>query len=67
MTVTEFARKLKTIFDRIARIIPGSAHLTALEAMGYLYRTLPDDAGRGWLEEGRSAARIADEARDPWA
>lgn len=83
MTVTEFVRKLKTIFDRIeykgeevilvrnkhriARIVPGSAHLTAVEAMGDLYRTLPDDAARGWLEDSRLPAKVDGEARDPWA
>ena len=59
MTVTEFAKKLRAVFDRIehkgeevilmrnkhriARIIPGSPHLTAIEAMGDLYRTLPEE------------------------
>jgi antitoxin (DNA-binding transcriptional repressor) of toxin-antitoxin stability system len=83
MTVTEFVRKMKSIFDRIeykgeevillrnkhriARIVPGSAHLTAIEAMGDLYRTLPEDAAAGWVEAGRSKATIKEEKRDPWA
>jgi antitoxin (DNA-binding transcriptional repressor) of toxin-antitoxin stability system len=83
MTVNEFGRKLKTIFDRIeykgeevilvrnkhriARIIPVSAHLTAVEAMGDLYRTLPEDADKGWLKVGRTKGTIAGEVRDPWA
>jgi antitoxin (DNA-binding transcriptional repressor) of toxin-antitoxin stability system len=83
MTVTEFVRRLKTIFDRIeykgeevilvrnkhriARIIPGSAHLTAIEAMGDLYRTLPEDAANGWLKDGRAKGTTTSEARDPWA
>ena len=82
MTVTEFVRRLKTIFDRIeykgeevilvrnkhriARIIPGSAHLTAIEAMGDLYRTLPEDAAKGWLDDSRTRGTVAGEARDPW-
>jgi antitoxin (DNA-binding transcriptional repressor) of toxin-antitoxin stability system len=82
MTVTEFVKKLKTIFDRIeykgeevilvrnkhriARIVPGSPHLTAIEAMGDLYRTLPEDAASGWTEQSRAGASISDEARDPW-
>jgi len=82
MTVTEFVRNLKTIFDRIeykgeevillrnkhriARIIPGSAHLTAIEAMGDLYRTLPEDAAKGWMGDGRTKGTVAGEARDPW-
>jgi antitoxin (DNA-binding transcriptional repressor) of toxin-antitoxin stability system len=83
MTVTEFVRRLKTIFDRIeykgeevilvrnkhriARIIPGSAHLTAIEAMGDLYRTMPEDAAKGWRDDSRTKGTVAGEARDPWA
>jgi hypothetical protein len=83
MTVTEFVRRLKSIFDRIeykgeevilvrnkhriARIIPGSAHLTAIEAMGDLYRTLPEDAAKGWLADSRLEGIIDREVRDPWA
>jgi hypothetical protein len=63
MTVTESVRNLKSIFDRIARIVPGSPHLAAIEAMGGLYRTLPEDAAKGWIEDGRSKATIADVAR----
>jgi len=82
MTVTEFARKLRAVFDRIehkgeeivlmrnkhriARIVPGSPHLTAIEAMGDLYRTLPEDAAEGWLEESRAAAKVSEEWRNPW-
>jgi antitoxin (DNA-binding transcriptional repressor) of toxin-antitoxin stability system len=82
MTVTEFAKKLRAVFDRIehkgeeivlmrnkhriARIIPGSPHLTAIEAMGDLYRTLPEDAAEGWLEESRAAAKVSEESRNPW-
>jgi len=83
MTVTEFSKKLKAIFDRIeykgeevilvrnkhriARIVPGSPHLTAIEAMGDLYRTLPEDAAVGWSEDSRGTAHVSDEVRDPWA
>jgi antitoxin (DNA-binding transcriptional repressor) of toxin-antitoxin stability system len=83
MTVTQFVKQLKKVFDRIeykgeevlllrnkhpiARIVPGSPYLTALEAMGGLYRTLPEDAAEGWASDGRSKATLADEARDPWA
>jgi len=81
MTVTEFAKKLRAVFDRIehkgeeivlmrnkhriARIIPGSPHLTAIEAMGDLYRTL-EDAAEGWLQERRTAANVSEESRNPW-
>ena len=82
MTVTEFARKLRAIFDRIehggeevvlirnkhpiARIIPGSPWLNALEAMGDLYRTLPEDAAADWLMDSREDRKVLEEARDPW-
>ncbi|MBW1788149.1 MAG: type II toxin-antitoxin system Phd/YefM family antitoxin [Deltaproteobacteria bacterium] len=82
MTATEFAKNLKRALDRlefgreeiiivrnnhkIARIIPGSPHMTALEAMGDLYRTLPADAAEEWLEDSRLAGNLRDEVRDPW-
>jgi antitoxin (DNA-binding transcriptional repressor) of toxin-antitoxin stability system len=82
MTVTDFVKKLKSVFDRIeykgeeivlmrnkhriAKIVPGSPHLTAIEAMGDLYRTLPEDAAEGWLEDSRSPATVSKELRNPW-
>lgn len=82
LTVTEFSRNLSTIFDRIeykheeivllrhnhkiARLIPGSFSLNALEAMGDLYRTLPDDAGKTWLKDSSVPGVLEDEMRDPW-
>lgn len=70
LTVTEFSRKLRSMLDlveykgeeivlirnkhKIARITPGSPHLTALEAMSDLYRTLPEDAAESWAPDGRS-------------
>ena len=82
MTVTEFVKKLKIVFDRIeykgeeivlmrnkhriAKIVPGSPHLTAIEAMGDLYRTLPEDAAEGWLKDSRTAATVSKESRNPW-
>ncbi len=83
INVTEFARKLRQVLDQvefkgeeiavvrnnhqIARIVPGAAHQTALEAMGDLYRTLPHAAGVAWVEEGGSMGGMLDEIRDPWA
>jgi antitoxin (DNA-binding transcriptional repressor) of toxin-antitoxin stability system len=81
MTVTEFARNMRSVFDRIehnteeiilfrnkhrvARIVPGSPHRTALEAMGDLYRTMPSKAGDGWVRQSRIPGSIK-EMRDPW-
>jgi hypothetical protein len=33
--------------------------MTALEAMADLYRTLPEDAAEGWLEESRQTGRTS--------
>lgn len=69
ITATELSRNLRQILDsvefmgeellvvrnnhHIARIIPGSVHLTAMEAMTDIYGTLPEDAATGWLEDSR--------------
>ncbi len=82
MTATELARNLKKALDRvafageeilvvrnnqkIARLLPGPATLTALEAMADLYRSLPEDAARDWLADSRMPEKLADEMEDPW-
>ena len=82
VSVTEFARNLRTYFDqlehhrdeivlirnnhRIARIIPGSSRMGALEAMGDLYSTLSEEAGEDWLTESRLPASISEEVSNPW-
>jgi antitoxin (DNA-binding transcriptional repressor) of toxin-antitoxin stability system len=82
ITATEFAKNIKKTLDRlefageeiiiirnnhkIARLIPGSAHLTALEAMADLYQTLSPEAGQNWLEDSRMPVQLSDELRDPW-
>ena len=82
MTATEFAKNIKKALDRlefgreeiiitrnnrrIARLLPGSQHMTALEAMSDLYRTLPSDAGKDWFEESRTGRTVAEELMDPW-
>lgn len=85
ITATELARNLRQVLDRlaaggeeiliernhqmVARILPGTARQTALEAMADLYRTLPEDAAAGWLESGRQAfaSQLDKDVRDPWA
>jgi len=70
MSVTELARNLSEILDRlaiereeiviernhrqVARLIPGPGRLTALEALADLYRTLPDDAAATWEADSRT-------------
>jgi hypothetical protein len=48
----------------IARIIPGSPHLTAIEAMGDIYRTLAPEAAKDWLAESRMEGKVTAEMRD---
>lgn len=83
MTATEFAKNIKKTLDRlefggeeiiitrnnhkIARLIPGTPHMTALEAMADLYQTLSPEAGRDWLDDSRIPAKLREELRDPWA
>ena len=82
MTATDFAKNIKKTLDRlefgreeivitrnnrrIARLLPGSQHMTALEAMADLYCTLPSDAGEDWLNESRIEKTVAEELLDPW-
>lgn len=81
LSTTEFARKIKSMLDlveykgeeivlirnkhKIARIVPGSPHLTAIEAMSDLYRTLPEDAAAEWEKDSRVAGNLS-EVTDPW-
>ncbi len=52
----------------VAKLVPGAARMTALEALGDLYRTLDDDEGAAWLEDMKGAdRRLRRELRDPWA
>lgn len=86
VTATELARNLREVLDRltledqeiivernhrqVARILPGRGHQNALEAMADLYRTLPAEAGTGWLADSRDlpgTGVLEDESRDPWA
>ena len=82
MTVTELSRNLKKTLDRlefngeeiiiirnnhkIARLIPGSPHMTALEAMADIYQTLPPDAAMDWEKESRLPEKLKKGIRDPW-
>jgi len=87
ITATYLARNLRRILDRlvfegegiviqrnrqqVARLLPGPARQTALEAMADLYRTLPDDAAATWeadSRKGRWKGNLLDKGiRDPWA
>jgi len=84
ITATELARKFKQMMDlvefqgeeliivrnnhQVAKITPGPAKMTALEAMGDLYRTLSEDAARQWIEDSRKFPKGSlSEVNDPWA
>jgi len=86
VTATELARNLSRVLDRlgvegeevvierngqeVARLLPGAARQTALEAMADLYRTLPDSAGVTWEADSRKGrwkgGRLDKGTRDPW-
>jgi antitoxin (DNA-binding transcriptional repressor) of toxin-antitoxin stability system len=82
MTVTNFSRRLRAALDRIehggeeivlvrnknkiARILPGTPHMTAREAMGDLYHTLDEDAARTWVSDGRLKQTLGHGTRNPW-
>jgi len=83
ITATELARNFRAMFDKVefnheelavirnnhevARIIPGPATMTALEAMADIYRTLPEEAASGWLNDARPEEQeLSDEVRNPW-
>ena len=87
ITATELARNLRRVLDRlaiegeeiviernreqVARLLPGPARQTALEAMADLYRTLPEDAAATWEADSRrgrwKGSRLEKGIRDPWA
>jgi antitoxin (DNA-binding transcriptional repressor) of toxin-antitoxin stability system len=84
LTATEVSRNFSRILDElehggeeivivrgrhpVAKMVPGALRLTALEALGDLYRTLDDAEGRAWLEDMVGADRpLRQEVRDPWA
>jgi antitoxin (DNA-binding transcriptional repressor) of toxin-antitoxin stability system len=86
ITATNLARNLRRVLDRltiegeeiviernhqqVARLLPCPARQTALEAMGDLYRTLPDDAAATWEAHSRKGrwrtSRLDKGIRDPW-
>ena len=84
MTATEVSRNFSRVLDTlergdeeivilrgrhpVARMVPGAPRMTALEALGDLYRTLDDADGEAWLEDMAGAdRRLGREVRDPWA
>ena len=86
VTSTELARNLSRLLDeimregeeiaierngqQIARLVPGSARQTAIQAMADLYRTLPDRAAAKWEADSRKGrwrgGRLARGIRETW-
>jgi len=83
MSVTDFSRNIKRVLDsvetggeevvlfrnkhRIGTLVPGEPFVTASEAMGDLYRTLPEDAAAAWLADSKITGSQTPELMDPWA
>jgi antitoxin (DNA-binding transcriptional repressor) of toxin-antitoxin stability system len=84
LTATEVSRHFSRVLDELARggeeivilrgthpvakMVPGAPRMTAMEALGDLYRTLDDAEGRTWLADMVGADRpLRREVRDPWA
>lgn len=52
----------------VARILPGSGRMTALEALADIYRTIPQEDADTWLKDSRlMEKRLTGKVRDPWA
>ena len=83
ITATEAARSFSRVLDMmengteeivivrndrpVAKLVPGTPQMTALEALSDLYRTLPDQEGASWLKDAKKRdRRWRKEARDPW-
>ena len=83
ITATDLSRNFRVMLNRVefqheellivrnnypvARLIPGPATMTAAEAFGDLYRTLPESAGKTWLADSHLDDNCESEVRDPWA
>lgn len=84
MTVTHFARHLSQVFDRlehggenivlvrrnhtVAKLVPGTATMKALDAFSDLYGIIPEDEGAAWIEDASNTDHLSDsrELNDPW-
>ena len=83
VTATDFSRNFRVMLNRVefqheeiliirnnfpvARLIPGSATMTAAEAFTDIYCTLQKEAGESWLADSRSEETMSGEVRNPWA
>ncbi len=81
MTVTEFARNMKEVLNRIEykgeevhlvrnrkrviKLLPEAIGASAADVFGDLHGTLPETAATNWLSDSRMAG-FRQEPRDPW-
>lgn len=82
---TELVRRLSQILDliefkgqeiyiernqhTIAKIVPGPSHMTAMEALGDLYRTLDDASAKHWEKDAKSyhaKQQSLSKLKNPW-
>jgi antitoxin (DNA-binding transcriptional repressor) of toxin-antitoxin stability system len=75
MTVTDFARSLRTVFDRlehggeeivltrrnhaVAKLIPGAPAMKALDVFADLYGIIPEEEGAAWLRDSSVIERTS--------
>ena len=50
----------------IARILPGVARMTALEAISDLYGIVAEEAAQEWLKDNCTAGTVVEEMRNSW-
>jgi antitoxin (DNA-binding transcriptional repressor) of toxin-antitoxin stability system len=84
MTATELARNLSRVLDHtrytseevmivrnkhvVARLVPGTPVMTALEAFSDIAGAISDDEGEAWVRDCEKMDVALDDAlRDPWA
>jgi antitoxin (DNA-binding transcriptional repressor) of toxin-antitoxin stability system len=84
LSATEVARNFSRLLDSlehggeeivvmrnkhpVAKLVPGAARMTAIEALGDIFATLDDAEGTAWIEDIARGDRLrVAEARDPWA
>lgn len=84
ITATELAKNLSLVLDRleygneeilvtrsrhpVARLVPGAARMSAMEAFADLFGAISEEEGEAWLQDCAAADRsVRGELRDPWA
>ncbi len=83
MTASDFARNISRVLDRmehggdeivvlrnrhpVAKLVPGTTEMRALEAFSDIYGILPEKEGAKWLKDAKSVDKpLSKELKDPW-